>query len=216
MLEAYNDILCIHSLDTSTDFLCVLKEIIPNYHAIEADDGSLKTVLEKLKSLKPMSLVLFLGHGDSRGIHAPTENPPDKAVLLDVAAGEILFDQHDLILLSCRSAEFIGNMSTYNRAIGFGNIISSLGESSAEAEVTGRFRDLQQEDIDYFNYTYVTAIAKSIKLLLGGVIAFREVAGYITFCLNKEINTLLRQKNKANKIEVSRLLFEFRNELEYK
>lgn len=214
MLEPYKSICCIHSLDQSTKFLESFKDIVPDsYIVIDTSEDSLQNVIEKVKSLEPISLILFLGHGHSRGIYCPVLEGLEKRIFIDIKMGEEMFRNHDLILLSCKSADFIQSLSSYNGAIGFGNIISSPEESSAEAEYTGKYRDLAEDDIHYFNNSYVNAIAKCFKFLIQGNILFREMPDYISFYINKEINLILRQKNKANKTEVATLLFEFRNDM---
>lgn len=214
MREMYTSIFCVHSLDDSTGFLDAFKDVLPDhYTVIEANDDSLEEALEKLKALKPTSLIIFLGHGHSRCIYSPESGSYEKKIFVDVKAANELFRGHDLILLSCKSADFINSLSTYNMAIGFGNIISSVAESGAEAEYTGRFRDLTDEDIQYFNRAYVSAISKCVKLLMEKLISFKELAKQISFYINQEIIVVLKQKDKSNRVELARLLFEFRNEL---
>lgn len=216
MCSSYSNIICIHPKDMTTDFLSPIGEIFKsNYQIVEDNDESHAKVLLLIESYSEKSLIVFLGHGHTFGLSgSSTENFPSK-VFIDKIKANKLFVNHDVLLLSCKSSEFIGNInSAYNSIIGFGNILSSLGEVSNEAEYeTGLYRNLQQEDIDYFNKSYIDAISKSFILVFQNKIKFNQIPSYISCFLNKSINFILRQKDKENRIEVAKLLFEFRNEM---
>ncbi|MEO8947304.1 MAG: hypothetical protein ABI308_02775 [Mucilaginibacter sp.] len=215
MLEQYKNIFCIHSLDDSTAFLSPFKNIIPEaYSSITSNKDSLKVATTMLASLEAKSLIIFLGHGYSRGLYSPQFESSEKSIFLDMENGNEYFSGHDILLLSCKSAEYIRHLTTFNNAIGFGNIISSAKESSAEAEYTGHFRNLTEKDIENFNKAYLNAISNSVDLLVKGTSTFKELPIKISFFINQEINKVLKDKGKANRIEVARLLYEFRNEIE--
>jgi hypothetical protein len=46
-------------------------------------------------------------------------------------------------------------------------------------------------------------------------IEFYQFKDYLTFYLNQEIGTILSIKEKENRKEIAKLLFEIRNELEF-
>src|SRR5690606_7093609 len=101
--------------------------------------------------------------------------------------------------------------------IGFGNIISSKDEVKIDAENNNNiFRILKQDDIDVFNSMYCNAVIRSLLLFKNDTIMFNNIPQYIEYYINKDINKILRQKDKKNRIKVARLLFEFRNEMIYK
>lgn len=216
MNDIYTNILCIHPKDDTTNFLNPLGKIFgDNYRIIEDNDKSHTDILQLIESFTKKSLIVFLGHGRTHGLSSSsTENFPSK-VFIDITKANNLFKKHDVLLLACRSSEFIGKIALiYNTIIGFGNIISSLEEASNEAQYeTGIYRDLEQIDIDYFNKSYTDAISKSFILALKGKIKFNQLPSYISYFLNKSINLILRQSNKKNRIDVAKLLFEFRNEM---
>lgn len=214
MPELYQQVSCIHSLDESTSFLTAFKDVLlGTYMVMDCNDESLTSAIEKVKSLTPKSLFIFLGHGYSRGIYSPQSIEYEKRIFIGSDSGAAYFAGHDVILLSCKSSEFLSSFQGYNSAIGFGNIISSGEESAAEAEYTGHFRDLTAEDIAYFNTCYVTAVAAAVKLLLENRIAFKDLKSCISFNINRYINEVLKNKKKANRVELARLLFDFRNEM---
>ena len=91
-----------------------------------------------------------------------------------------------------------------------------MKEVNIEADFTGNIRDIDDKDIEWFNNTYILSIIKSLKHLLKGQIEFSEVAKYIEFYINKEINRILRDKTIINRKERARLLFEFKNDIIFK
>lgn len=216
MYNVYSNIICIHPKDKTTDFLKPLGEIFEsNYKVIEDNDKSHTDILQLIESFTKKSLIVFLGHGHTHGLSSSsTENFPSK-VFIDITIANNLFKKHDVLLLACRSSEFIGKIDlAYNTIIGFGNILSSLEEVSNEAEYeTGIYRNLEQINIDYFNKSYTEAILKSFILVFKGKIKFNQLPSYISYFLNKSINLILKQSNKENSVEVAKLLFEFRNEM---
>ncbi|MGQ3013461.1 MAG: hypothetical protein ACT6QS_07130 [Flavobacteriales bacterium] len=216
-MNSYRNIVLIHALDDSTAFLSDFKELNPNgYIEVGPEEESISGALEQLRTVQPLSLIIFLGHGYSAGLGCLDVSTYERRTMINAEVANDIFSKHDVLLLSCKSGEFIQRLNTYNSVLGFGNILSSLAEVRVEAEYTGRFRDLSAEDIDYFNRTYVRAIMKSLKLLIDNRILFKMVPQRISYFINKEINLLLRQKNKDNRVEIATLLFEFRNEMVYK
>lgn len=218
MSSGYKNIVLIHSIDDSTAFLNCFKELAPDgYLLVEPNDESIHNVIEKVKSIQPLSLIIFLGHGHSFGLSSPKSETYKERIIINAVIGNNIFNKHDVLLLSCKSAEFIKHLNTYNSIIGFGNIISSLKEVTDEADyVTGKFRDLSADDIDYFNQSYVKAIMTSLTLLINMKITFGGLPQWISYFINKEINLVLRQRDKHNRIEIATLLFEFRNEMIHK
>jgi hypothetical protein len=216
MYNSYSNIICIHPKDETTAFLKPLGEIFEsNYKIIEDNEESHTEILHLIESYSEKSLIVFLGHGHTYGLSSSnTESFPTK-IFIDTTIANKSFTNHDVLLLACKSSEFIGNINyVYNSIVGFGNILSSLDEVSNEAEYeTGHYRNLEQVDIDYFNKSYIDAISKSFKLVFNNKIKFHQIPSYISYFLNKSINLILRQKDKENRVEVAKLLFEFRNEM---
>ncbi|MGV8946474.1 MAG: hypothetical protein ACOH1N_08600 [Lutibacter sp.] len=216
MCNIYSNIICIHPKDSSTDFLRLLGEIFnANYIVIDDNDEAHTNTLLLLESFREKSLVVFLGHGHTYGLSSSNTNDYPLKIFIDIQLANKLFIKHDVLLLACRSSDFIRNINpVYSSIIGFGNILSSLEEVSNEAQYeTGLFRDLNQVDIDDFNNNYIDSISKSLKLLFENKIIFSQIPIYISYFLNKKINNILRKKEKVNRIEVAKLLFELRDEM---
>ena len=127
-----------------------------------------------------------------------------------------MFESKNIVLLSCKSSDFIRELSTYKRIIGFGDIPSSMKEIIAERETFGTQRNIDEEDIKRYNQCYTNSIIKALKLLFHKKITFSKLANYIEFFLNKEIISILEDKSKENRKDLAELLFQFRNEMVFK
>ncbi|MHC5311052.1 hypothetical protein ACYSNM_13495 [Myroides sp. LJL116] len=208
----------IHALDETTKFLSIFeRDFKDNLLIFNANDDSEKEVLSRLQDLSNISTIVFLGHGHSSGLYTPEiEKIYPKKIFINKDNGDVILNNKNVILLSCNSNQFINSLTTFNEIIGFGNIISSEREISIEADVTGTRRNLDENDIEFFNATYCNAVIQSLLLFKKGIILFNKIPQYIEFFINKEINSILRKKDIKNSIDIARLLFEFRNEMVYK
>ena len=207
-----SNFLCIHPHDATTNFLEPIGGLFGNnYYRIESD---LYTLQSLISGQPPDSKIFLIGHGSTAGFHISPHGSSEE-IILNKNLAEELFLENSVFILACRSEQFIRRVDAYKEIIGFGNIISSEEEILADAEMNGGdFRPLTKEDINYFNDQYVLAIRNAIELLLASRINFDELPKYISYFINKSINTILLQK-QPKKIEISRLLFEFRNEMTY-
>ena len=170
--------------------------------------------IELMKVTPDNSTLVFLGHGHSSGLYSPESNNFAKKIIIDVKLGDEIFKNKDIILLSCNSNQYIRKIKKFNKIIGFGNILSSMTEVSIEAEYsTGNYRNINDVDIDFFNRTYTEAIIHVLKELMEDKITFEDIPKSIEFYINIEINKTLLNKSLKNRIEISQLLFEFRNEM---
>lgn len=213
MMSKYN-LLIVHALDETTKFLLPFKnEFLEFYWEIKANHSNIQDTLNKISQKPKNSVIVFLGHGHSNGLYAPNDRDN---IIINKDIGNKLFINKNVLLLSCNSNQFIEKLKTYKHIIGFGNILSSMKEVNIEADFTGNIRDIDDKDIEWFNNTYILSIIKSLKHLLKGQIEFSEVAKYIEFYINKEINRILRDKTIINRKERARLLFEFKNDMIFK
>ncbi|QQT24501.1 hypothetical protein [Sphingobacterium spiritivorum] len=212
-ISSYKAIKCIRPKDSSTDFLDPIGHIFgENYILIEPADSYHDGTLDLLKQLEKTSLIVFLGHGTSSSLHSARSEGYEQKDFITKEHNQY-FANHNVLFLACRSSDFILKLNGYRSIIGFGNIISSRAEISQEAEYTGKFRQLEDEEISLFNESYVFAIKNALDLLFAGKLQFRQLSKYISFFLNKAINKVLRDKSLKNRIELSRLLFELRNDM---
>lgn len=210
-----SDLFFIHALDKTTSFLSVFQEHFrTNFFVIEPNKDSVDNSIKYLQEIPANSAVIFLGHGHSTGLYTPEAVSFKKYTFVDKSNGKDLFANKKVILLSCRSSEFISRINLSNQIIGFGNILSSVEELGVEASLeTGYYRDLSEDDINYFNSSYCFAIISALKLYTSGIYLFKDIPVLIEFYVNKKINETLLNKEINNRVEIARLLFEFRNEM---
>jgi len=211
----YKSFLCLRPKDNTTDFLNPIGHLFgENYLVIDDNEESHHEALSRLESLKPTSLIIFLGHGTSFSLHSAKSAVFEQRDFITKDHNSV-FASHNVILLACRSEQLISKLSGYRNMIGFGNIISSRHEIAHDAEITGKFRQLEDQEIDTFNQSYVYAVSSTLDLLFAGKIIFSQVSNYISFFINKCINKVLRDHTLRNRIELATLLFEFRNDMKY-
>ena len=208
-------ILIVHTLDDSTEFLSVFKEAFEEYYfAIKSNkQEEIDKVHTKIKELNDDDIFIFLGHGASYGLFAPSSTD---IKIFDKNSANEMFEGKNIVLLSCKSSDFIRELSTYKRIIGFGDIPSSMKDIIAERETFGTQRNIDEEDIKRYNECYTNSIIKALKLLFHKKITFSKLANYIEFFLNKEIISILEDKSKENRKDLAKLLFEFENEMVFK
>ncbi len=208
-------ILIVHTLDDSTEFLSVFKEAFEkHYFAIKSNkQEEIDKVHTKIKELNDDDIFIFLGHGASYGLFAPSSTD---IKIFDKNSANEMFEGKNIVLLSCKSSDFIGELSTYKRIIGFGDIPSSMNEIIVERNIVGNQRNVNEEDIKRYNKCYTNSIINALKLLFHNKITFSELTKYIEFFLNKEIISILEDKSKENRKDLAKLLFEFKNEMVFK
>lgn len=208
----------IHALDETTSFLNIFNHYFnDSYYVIEPNSASVEASIKYLEKIPEGSFIVFLGHGDSNGLHTPESDNFRKYSFINKSNANKLFENRKILLLSCRSNEFIVNISSSNCVIGFGNIISSKYEANIEAEVeTGYYRNLTEKDISFFNTSYCSAIINALQYHINGKYCFFQIPLLIEFCMNQKINEILLDKKINNRVEIATLLFEFRNEMVFK
>ena len=211
MMSKY-DILIVHALDETTQFLLPFKEEFPEFYWEVKADSNIQHTLNEISQKSENSIIVFLGHGHSTGLYAP--NDKDNIIINKDIANEI-FTNKNILLLSCNSNQFIEKLETYKHIIGFGDILSSIEEVRIRSEYEAN-TCISDEDIKWFNNTYIQSIIKTLRHLLKAKIEFSEVSKYIEFYINKEINIILRDKTIINRKERAKLLFEFKNEMLFK
>ena len=207
--------LIVHALDESTKFLSVFKKNFEeHYFAITSNkQEEIDKVHSKIKELNDDDIFIFLGHGASFGLFAPNSRD---IKIFDKNSADEMFKNKNIVLLSCKSSDFISKLSTYKHIIGFGDIPSSMEEINIERDSIGTQRNVNENDIKMYNESYTDSIIEALNLLFNKKITFSELAKYIEFFLNKKIIKTLEDKENKNRKEIAKLLFEFRNDIGYK
>lgn len=213
-MNEYNKILILHAVDSSTIFLNSFEKEFSNYYfPFDSTTESILKAKNLLGDLNPKSLIVYLGHGSSYGLYEPDENHLYQKLFLDSTWGNHFFEEHDIILLSCKSNEYINKIYKSNFSLGFGNIISSKVELDNHNEKNHIKKKLSIDEINIFNQIYIEASIKIVKNLINKKIDFDSIPVYFKFFINQKINKVLLDKDYNNRVELSRILFELRNEL---
>ncbi len=216
-MNNYDNILILHALDKTTSFLSVFKNEFDEYYfSFNSDAESVRLAKDKLGILDQKSLIIYLGHGNSSGLYVPNESNSYDNYFLDVSCGNLYFEKHDLFLLSCKSNQYLKKIYKSNSSIGFGDIISSKYELDHYNEHNAGKIHLDECDIDKFNEIYVNSSVRVIKKLINKEIYFFDAPKLLRFLINSEINKILIDKDNSNRISFSKLLFDFRNEFDYR
>lgn len=210
-----NELYFIHALDKTTSFLSVFTEHFKeNFFTIKPDKDSVENSIKYIQETPENSVVVFLGHGHSTGLYTPESEKFSKEIFINSEIGNRIFNTKKVLLLSCNSNQYIRRLNSFKFIIGFGNILSSMNEVSTEAEIeTGVYRDLSENDIHFFNSSYCYAIINALQNYNRGTYQFNELPTLIEFYINQKINEILLNKEVKNRVEIARLLFEFRNEM---
>jgi hypothetical protein len=216
-MNNYKGILILHAIDESTLFLNKFKkEFNSHYKSFDTKQKSIDEAKSLLGSLEPRSLIIFLGHGSSSELYEPDDTHKYEKHFLDATWGNHYFEEHDVFLLSCRSNEYLKKIHTSNYSIGFGNIISSKEQLDHDNKYKDKKKSLNKDEINIFNQIYLDISIKVLKRLLSNKITFKDLLKSFRFFLNKEINNILLNKDYQNRLELSRLLYEFRDEITFK
>lgn len=215
-MNNYKNVLILHAFDSSTSFLDVFrKEFGDLYVSFDSDKESINKAKSLLGDLESKSLIIYLGHGSSSGLYEPDDSHTYAKYFLNTTWGNHFFDEHDIFLLSCNSNEYARKIYKCNSSIGFGNIISSRFELDLHNEKKSVKLSLDENDIMMFNNIYINSSFVVIKRLLNDEIYFSDVPKYLRFMVNKEINNFLLNKSDAKRLQMTKLLYEFRNDFMY-
>lgn len=212
-----SSIYIIHASDQTTDFLSIFEgHFSDNFYKIEPNSESVKESFSFFEQAPDGSLIVFLGHGHSTGLYTPESESFEKKIFIDVDLANKFFKNKIVILLTCNSNQFIKKITNYKYIIGFGNILSSMKEVLVEAELeTGIYRNLSEEDIKYFNQSYCHAIICALKKHQDTIYKYTDLPKLIEFYINQRINEILLKKEVTNRTEIAKLLFKFRDEMDY-
>ncbi|WP_185212829.1 hypothetical protein [Sphingobacterium mizutaii] len=212
-MNNYKIIKIYHAIDPTTMFLKPLEHLGESYSPFDQDTPNY--FIQDVKNFDENSLIIFAGHGFSDGLYRPSDvrRDDENYLMMDAIQANICFKDHDVILLACRSEQFIRKLSTFNKIIGFGNIISSQDEIVTYNSKNSEKIIMSDEDLDIFNQSYTDSFCKVISLVQSHRIDFLEIPLYINYFINKKINSILKNKGLNNRREIARQLFRFRNEM---
>ena len=204
------------SIDPTTAFLF---EIIENIRAndievnlieIHPSDQSYNDCLEKIKELDCGSIILFLGHGQSDRLYGGESEAFDKKPIVKLNEMNI-FQNKYLILLACDSAELLKSsfrQAKMIKSIGFGALPTEIEELDNNKKFANV--GITKATIDLFRSVIVSTVSDAIVHSLKYKLDFIQTKDYLTFLLNKKINSVILEDNNEN---LGDLIYQMKYEL---
>lgn len=198
--------------DPSTLFLKEIVEKIKPFITSEVDrampDAYDKTI-SFINSHQKATLI-FLGHGFSEGLYGGCYVADGKQILITKDIAIKSFRNRKVILLCCRSSEFIIKIeNTFEVAIGFGNIKTSKEDLTSKADKE-KFKDYKI--LELFRKNLVDLFANSIVEATRSNYSFYQFYKGLKLRMNKAICNYSLSKD-LNENLAGQLLFELKREM---
>jgi hypothetical protein len=201
----------VYPSDPSTKFL---QEIITNtdqFISKKIDDvlptDYIKT-FSKINLIEESTTFLFLGHGFSGGLYGGCDNPEYRTIFISTAKGINVFRNKKIILLACRSSEYINSLEgVYLSAIGFGNIVTSQQDLKTKNDIF-YYRD----SIGIFRSDLLDLFSKSLIEAFKMEYTFLQFYNGLKLRMNKYICQHSLSKN-INEKKAGELMFSLKKEM---
>lgn len=202
------------AIDDSTTFLFKIIDIINSkgietkVYEIHPNEESYKYQFEEVSLIEKNSTIMFLGHGQSdRLFGGEIKDVFEKRAFVSLRQMNI-FQQQNLFLLACDSAELIKSsfkQSKTIKSIGFGGLPTSKEEIANDRKFANE--GITVETIEEFKSEIVNIIAHSLSVHHN---EFTTLKDYLILILDCRINNAILVKKNNHLAE---LLFKMRNEL---
>lgn len=165
-------------------------------------------------------LIIFLGHGTSSTLHGSVNELNEKTKFLDVPNAAIKFEESSVVLLSCRSADFLkavkSNVSV-DTFLGFGDMPTDWEHIEHIRQSAPQYlSEFKEEHLEFYKSVLVESVINGfLNISVRG--SLRELYLGIKVVVNKKINEVLlnKQWSKAAKFQVIDLLNTYKNEIYY-
>ena len=208
-----NNILCIYPKDATTEFLRPVYNAIcakPHVVGLELDTIEDDDFLEKLSDhLANADGVFFLGHGSSTCLYGTNLHP-----LIEDKMGNIeVLRNKSLILLACKSAEFIKNYH-FQDSFGFGFIPTSLDDARDGALHNVNLKSIDSSCLDAFQQAIVRIWTKTLsEVSFDKLSTLSNVFSFYTNC--EIVDTLLHNQDLANYRTLADMLYFLKEDMRY-
>jgi len=174
--------------DPSTKFLKEITKNIQHLISGKVDDCMPENhgnTIDNIISQENSKTILFLGHGYSGGIYGGCYVAGTAQPLLRMNDGVEILKEKKIILLSCRSEEYIATIeSAITAGLGFGNIITSKSDLLTQKEKK-KFRDITA--INIFRSALLDVFSKSMIEACENNYTFLELYLGLKLRINKKI-----------------------------
>ena len=204
--------------DDTTDFLNDIVNEINKYgecvvHRLETSKDH-DEIFGIIRDVDDSDLVLFLGHGTSNALSgAFTPSTQFGPLIKDLQLK--LFQRKRVILLSCRSSEYLikyGKECKLKSAIGFPNLITDwldVEYPENPKEVEG----ISKTDVDYFRKAIIRIISKSLSDYLKSDLSFYGLHNRIKQRASVELSVLYKNSFNSKEIPLGRMIRSLRDEI---
>ncbi len=217
-------ILIIHPKDKTTDFLeFISNSLLENTNRklilfrIEGNKSSHEECIELIEKLPDETLTIFLGHGGSDYLCGT--NTRD-FTLEKFIEGDMLnvFERKKLLLISCRSEEYLKKYSTscgIIASIGFGDLPSEPAEIEHLQRFSGEYDNINQMILDNYKKLLTQIITEALIDSLNGNFSFMQLFNRIKLRVNRSMSRIILERNSNENKKLATLLFILKNELRY-
>lgn len=218
-----SNIICIYPSDQTTDFLSPIVKVLELYGAsifrLQPNDCPYNDIKRRIYESESGTLVFFLGHGADNRLYGAMVNGSKDIFVNSTENG--IFNDKNIVLLACKSNDFIQSYLTKKRtqypplnAIGFGILPTDWNDVIAERDGDAMaFNGIIEQDIDYFRTTLVQIFSSTIKYILDKGFSVKKFYTHIKLRLNKEIATLLTERQKMHYSEIAALFHRVKEEV---
>lgn len=195
-------IILIHPIDTTTRFLepitILLKELLgENLILLEPSlNGELTNDIlsEGIEAFDKAETVIFMGHGTRTALHGGTDDENETHELFNFKNASMIFENKNLICLSCWSFYFIYGLEGLKSSIGFGNLPTTWKDiTDARSLSKNAYKNYTKESINIYQNELVKAFGSGLKYSLNPEISLKNVFNYIKLFINKAISNLVKQ-----------------------
>lgn len=181
--------------DPSTEFLHPVLDVVNQVSGVDYElirtaptESGYQYTRKFIAELDNRIPIVFMGHGHSRHLYGGVSDSFERKNLLGVSDTELL-EGRTLILLACRSSEFVWSArDSIKFGLGFGDLPTDWDDITAEREFYGNVYDGIDEQIicDYRN-GLVQVFAHSIKDCLESEGSLQRFALALKLRINKKI-----------------------------
>jgi hypothetical protein len=211
----------IHPVDKTTVFLQPIIDrlrTVPSLDIVlfqtEPSSESYDQTRFKIQELDREIPILFLGHGSSFELTGGENDTFKSQALFSIRNEDALLENRKLILLSCRSEEFLRTARfTAQSSIGFGNLPTDIREVAGEREADREaYPGVDGAVLEMFKFWLVSIFSNSIFSIATKSGSLHDLQLALRLRINKAISVVMGSANPDKRI-LAELLYEMKVEM---
>ncbi len=215
------DLLILYPKDETTDFLIPIIDSIQSVVDLKVEiirtaptELAYQETIQQIKNTSLDIPILFLGHGHSRMLYGGLMKNYSKEPLITISKNTDLLTGRSMILLACRSADFIREIEQeLICGIGFGDMPTDMDDIIGIREFEpDAYKGVAAETIMKYREILVNSFVNSMNFALKTKKPIRSLQLGLRLRINKAIsNTLI--SNRTDKKVLGYLLFDLKKEM---